>query len=150
MSLLLDTSVVIPYLGNLAYGRLLFRPMVREQVIICVVSCAELLAGSLSSEQRRKSLAFIDRFDRDARVVTPTQGEWLRTGTILSRYQNRFGHVEPAKHQNDILILLAATRVGASVVTENGGHFRIWERFLPSNGRPPLWILDRQGHPNQE
>lgn len=148
MSVLLDTSIIIPYLGSIAYDRFVFTRLTREQVYVSAVSGMELLAGSLNRDQRRKADAFIDRLDRRGRVITPTVEDWLRTGAILARYQNRFGQVKPAAHVGDILITLAAERLGADLATENGQHFHLWIRFLPPARRPHLVVLDRRDHLN--
>ena len=148
MSVILDTSVIIPYLGSVAYDRLVWTRIVRDQVHVSTVSVMELLAGSLSSDQRRKADAFLDRLDRRRRLVTPAQDEWLRAGLIIARYQNRFGHLEPSAHLNDILILLAAERLEAELVTENGAHFRLWSRFLRPERRPLVTVVDRVAHLN--
>ena len=148
MSLLLDTSIIIPYLGNVAYDRFVWTRLVREQVYISSLSGMELLAGSLRQNQRSKADAFLGWLERRGRILTPTHEEWLRAGMILARYQNRFGHVEPADHVNDILILLAAERLGAELATENGTHFRLWSRFRPVPKRPRLVVMDRQAHLN--
>jgi predicted nucleic acid-binding protein len=149
MSLLLDTSVIIPYLGSVAYARFVWTRLIREQVYVSSVTCMELLAGSLHQDQRQKADAFIDRLDRRGRLVTPTHSEWLRAGMILARFQNRYGHVEPAAHLGDLLILLTAERLGAELATENGEHFRLWSRFLPASRRPPLLVLERQAYLNR-
>ncbi len=148
MSLLLDTSVIIPYLGAVAYDRFVWVRLVREQVYVSSVSAMELLAGSLQQDQRSKAEAFVDRLEKRERVVTPAHAEWLRAGLILARYQNRFGHIEPGDHIGDILILLTAERLGADLATENGRHFRLWSRFLPPAKRPRLVALRRQAHSN--
>jgi predicted nucleic acid-binding protein len=146
MSVLLDTSIIIPYLGSVAYDRFVWTRLVREQVYVSAVSAVELLAGSLREDQRRKADAFIDPLDRRGRLIAPLADDWRRAGLILARYQNRFGHVEPSTHENDILILLTAERLGADLATENGDHFRLWSRFLPASRRPHLLVLERQGH----
>ncbi|TAK36606.1 MAG: type II toxin-antitoxin system VapC family toxin [Chloroflexota bacterium] len=148
MSLLLDTSIVIPYLGNIAYDRFLWTRMARQQVYISSVTGMELLAGSLLPTQLSKAEAFIDRLGRQGRIVTPAHEEWLRAGKIVARYQNMFGHVEPADHVHDILILLTAERMGAELATENAAHFRLWSRFRPAPRRPRLVVLDRQAYLN--
>jgi predicted nucleic acid-binding protein len=148
VSVVLDTSIIIPYLGGTAYDRFVWSRLAREQVYISSVSGMELLAGSLRPEQRREADAFLGSLVRRSRVVTPDEGEWLRAGLILARFQNRFGHVDPARHINDLLILLAAERIGAVLVTENGDHFRLWSRFRPEARRPHLMILNRQEHLN--
>ena len=148
MSLLLDTSVIIPYLGAVAYDRFVWVRLVREQVLVSSVSGMELLAGSLRQDQRSKAEAFVERLDKRDRIVTPTHAEWLRAGLVLARYQNRFGTVDPGAHIGDILILLAAERLGADLATENGRHFQIWSRFLPAERRPRLVVLDRRAHLN--
>jgi predicted nucleic acid-binding protein len=149
MSVLLDTSVVIPYLGSVAYEQFVWTRLVREQVYVSAVSGMELLAGSIYQDQKHKADAFIDRLDRRGRIVTPTHEEWLRAGAILARYQRRFGHVEPSAYVNDVLIALAAERLGAALATENGEHFRLWSRFLSADRRPRLIVLDRQEHLSQ-
>ncbi len=148
MSLLLDTSVIIPYLGAVAYDRFVWVRLVREQVLVSSVCGMELLAGSLRQDQRSKAEAFVERLEKRRRMVTPTHAEWLRAGLILARYQNRFGNIDPGTHISDILILLAAERLGADLATENGRHFQIWSRFLPPERRPHLIVLDRQAHSN--
>jgi predicted nucleic acid-binding protein len=148
VSVVLDSSVIIPYLGSVAYDRLVWTRLVRDQVYVSTVSGMELLAGSLNPDQRRKADAFLDRLDRRGRLLTTTQDEWLRAGLIIARYQNRFGHVDPSAHLDDILILLAAERLGAELVTENGIHFRLWSRFLRLERRPPLTVVDRAAHLN--
>ena len=67
---------------------------------------------------------------------------------MLARYQNRFGHIEPSAHVNDILISLAAERLGGELITENGKHFQIWSRLLDVSRRPHLLVLERQAHLN--
>lgn len=148
MSLLLDTSIIIPFLGNIAYDRFVWTRLIREQVYISSVSGMELLAGSVSPDQVAKAEAFLDRLGRRGRIVTPTHEEWLRAGKMLARYQNRFGHIEPSDHVNDVLILLAAERLGAELATENGDHFRLWAKFRPKPRRPGLVVLDRQAYLN--
>jgi predicted nucleic acid-binding protein len=80
--------------------------------------------------------------------VSVTGGEWLRAGRILARYQNLFGHVRPEAHIADILIMLAAERIGADLMTENGEHFRLWSRFRPGARRPRLVVLRREDYLN--
>jgi predicted nucleic acid-binding protein len=148
VSLIIDTSVIIPYLGSVAYDRFVWVRLVREQVYISSVSAMELLAGSLQRDQRSKAEAFVERLEKRGRVVTPVHAEWLRAGLILARYQNSFGHIEPGDHIGDILILLAAERLGTDLATENYRHFQIWSRFLPTAKRPRLVALRREAHMN--
>jgi predicted nucleic acid-binding protein len=146
LSALLDTSIIIPYLGSVAYDRLVWTRLVREQVYVSAVSALELLAGSTRVDQRRKADAFIDLLERRERIVVPTGDDWRRDGLMLARFQNRFGHVDPSAHVNDILITLAAARLGAELITENGEHFRLWSKFVAVSGRPRLLVLERRGH----
>jgi len=148
VSVVLDTSIIIPYLGGVAYDRFVWNRLVREQIYISSASGMELLAGSLRPDQRRRADAFLNELVRASRIVTPDQDEWLRAGLILARFQNRIGHVDPARHINDLLIFMAAERIGAVLITENGDHFRLWSRFRPEPRRPHLMILNRGEHLN--
>ncbi|MDO8670459.1 MAG: type II toxin-antitoxin system VapC family toxin [Dehalococcoidia bacterium] len=116
MTVVLDTSIVIPYLGSISYDRFVWTRLIREQVYVSAVTGMELLAGSLRESQRQKADALLDRLQKRERIITPTHGEWIRAGLILARYQDRFGHIEPAAHLGDILILLSAERFGAELV----------------------------------
>jgi predicted nucleic acid-binding protein len=149
MTVILDTSIIIPWLRDIAYERFIRRQVVDDQLVISAVSGTELLAGSRTQEQRRKADALIGRLARDGRIITPDQTEWLRAGRVIAHYQNRFGNVVPADHVNDILILLTGERLGAGVVTENGDDFRLWSRFRPESLRPRLLVLNRHEHVNR-
>ncbi len=150
MSVLLDTSVIIPYLGAVAYDRYVWLRPVREQVHMSSASAIELPAGSLQPDQRSKAEAFIDCLEKRDRVVARAHAEWLRAGLILARYQDGFGQIEPADHPGDILILLTTERLGADLATENGRHFQLWSRFLPHAKRPRLVVLSRHAHLNTD
>ncbi len=146
--ILLDTSILVPYLAGTAYGRYLWGRLAREQVYVSSVSVMELLAGCTSQSQRRKVEDFASRLRLRERSITPNHEEWLRAGRIIARYQVRYGYIRPGAHIADLLILLVSERLGAELATENGEHFRLWSRFLVSKKRPSLTILDRQEHLN--
>ncbi|MCL5736265.1 MAG: PIN domain-containing protein [Actinobacteria bacterium] len=149
MNVVLDTSIIIPYLGNVAYEHFVWWRLARRQVYVSEASAMELLAGSTSKEQRIKAEAMLHRLDADGRVLTPLSEEWRRAGLFVARYQSLRGHLKPGEHVADILILLTAARSGAELVTENGAHFQLWAEFLAQPRRPLLTVLKRQEHFNR-
>ena len=102
--------------------------------------------GQLLIQGQETPLSLLRGLGVAGRLVTTTEEEWCRAGRILARYQNRYGHVEPGDHIGDILILLAAERLGTDLVTENGEHFRLWSRFRPVSRRPRLIVLERRNY----
>ena len=63
-------------------------------------------------------------------MVTPNHDDWVLSGVLLARYQQRYGRVEPRDHINDILIALCAVRANAVLVTENVVDMERWRRML--------------------
>jgi hypothetical protein len=95
---------------------------------------------------RREYQQFFRLFGRTGVVATPEHDDWLRAGGLLARYAARWGALEPAKHVNDILILLTARRLGAELMSENLHDMLSWARMLDSHDRRiPIYSISQ--HP---
>ena len=53
---------------------------------------------------------------------------------MLARYVRLHGPLRPRDHLADVLILVTAARVGATVVTLNVRHFDMWGRQAQASG----------------
>ena len=74
---------------------------------------------------------FVSRSERVGRIVTPTHGSWNDAGRVLGK----IGREEPEFKSkipvifNDILIVLCALQIGASVCTRDQEDFRLIRRY---------------------
>ncbi|MBI2203839.1 MAG: PIN domain-containing protein [Candidatus Rokubacteria bacterium] len=100
--------------------------------VLAAVVAAELRAGAFDEAGRTAVLELVRRFDRVGRIVTPTAESWNDAGDILAK----IARSEP-RHRtkirdlwNDALIALSARQIGARLVTENVGDFRLLRRYV--------------------
>lgn len=134
-----DTSVLIPYLARRAYVQRVERELSRERLVLCSVVASEILVGARDHIERRRYNAFFALFHRTSLVATPDDGTWIAAASIVSRYRERHGAIEPRDHLNDILILLTALRLSREqqtiLVTENDADFKTWLAFVHDRSR---------------
>ncbi len=119
-------------------------PASREYALLCeclpftylssVVS-AELHAGALDSLGLKLIHRFISRSERVCRIVTPTHDSWNDAGRILAeigkkdpRYRSKFSALF-----NDILIVLCALQIGATICTKDEEDFYVIRRYRRFN-----------------
>lgn len=139
MLILPDSSVLIPYLVRHAYVVRVERAMRRNQLVLCSVVAEEILAGARDTHERRGYDAFFAAFRRLGLTATPDDEAWHTCGRVLSRYQERYGAIEPRDHQNDVLIVLSALRLAREqetmLITENDTDLTTWLSLLrPRSG----------------
>jgi predicted nucleic acid-binding protein len=132
--LVLDTTVLI-YLLQRARGRAVTEQLKRfGRFWLSSVVLAELYAGTRSLEDRRSLDEAIAPVARENRVMTPAHDDWVRAGQLIARRTRLVGRSRPRDHLNDVLILLAAARYGAAVVTSNVRHFEEWAQHATARG----------------
>lgn len=68
-------------------------------------------------------------------VATPTHDDWIKSGELIVRYSMLRGAIDGDKHQNDILIVLTARRLGAEVLTNDAASMVNWARMLDAHPR---------------
>lgn len=125
-----DSSILIPYFRGAAYLDLIHEPVVSKRLWLSAVAILEVLAGARTQHERQRYARFFDRSQRRGQILTPTEEDWRTCGLLLSRFQRRYGAIEPRDHQNDVLILLTAIRSArdeeTTLLTENDADFHMW------------------------
>lgn len=121
MILILDSSVIIDDLRT---------PRHRERIQSLIgiirtssVVLAELWRGATKPSDRE----FLRMLARNHPILTPTEGNWIESGEILSRIRADHGFA-PGKLRDlhfDILIALTARTHGARLVTTNRTDFEL-------------------------
>ncbi len=95
------------------------------------VVIAELLAGVISSAERKNVETLYLPFERAGRVVAPTHTNWKETGDLLAgifREQPSYRSKLPLIVA-DCLIAMSARAIGATVYTRNRQDFELIRRF---------------------
>ena len=109
---------------------------------LCSVVSAELYAGAIDSVAMRLTAPFVLMSERVGRVVTPTHRSWNQAGRILGKIRKQepqFQSKFPALF-NDVLIVLSALQIGATIQTKNVEDFRLIGRYRRFDFEP---VLDR-------
>lgn len=92
---------------------------------------AELLQGAKGEMGRARVNRATRSLERVGRVVPPTHDDWITAGTVQGRIWDDEAGLRSKRLLHDILIVCAARRVGAIVITENTGDFDLIRRYLP-------------------
>lgn len=84
---------------------------------------AELIRGATKPSERE----FVDRLARNHPILTPTEGNWLESGHLLSKIRMDKGfHAEKLRDLHfDLLIALTARSTGARLVTSDRADFEL-------------------------
>ena len=144
---LFDTSILIPMVRGEAYEELFRRALRSGRARMSSVVMQELYAGAYSSGDKRDLDGIHQMFKTRGYVVTPGPDDWVQAGLLLARYQRLRGSVEPRDHINDVLVVLDAAKLGADLVTENGGDMERWRKLLrPSRRALRIQVVRRGDH----
>ena len=129
-----DTSVVVGYLRYGRYRQFLITGLRRNSLFLPGVVLCELYAGAM----RRDDWADLEKLRRalGAHVLVTESSDWVLAGRCLSWYAARWGKIRPRDHLADVLVAVAATRVGASLATEDVKQMSRWGRALRKFGHP--------------
>jgi len=123
--LLFDTSVLVNHLRT---GRHQERiATVTGRIRHSTVVLAELLRGAKKSAERD----FVEALVRNSLLLTPTEGNWLESGRLLSRLSVEKGF-SPEKLRDlhfDILIVFTALSHGATVISSDRTDFEMIRRY---------------------
>jgi predicted nucleic acid-binding protein len=111
--------------------RLLFEKLPRTY-LSSVVS-GELHAGCRDEIGLQLVRQFTRRMEKTGRRVTPTHTTWNMAGTLISRIMKsepRYKSKAAALFR-DVLIVLSATQVGATVYTADKKDFQLIQKYRP-------------------
>lgn len=99
----------------------------RKDVLFSSVVCAELLHGVLDAKGCKLVEDLYTPFEKARRILTPTHGDWLEAGGVLSKIRKK--HKAYASKTpgliNDTLIAMSARRIGGVVFTSNRKDFEL-------------------------
>ena len=127
----IDTNVYIDWLNHGRHEDVIFQRDVVKHLSAAVLM--ELLAGTVSVQDRRLIRDIALPFAKANRMVTPTVSLYEEAGDVLRRLQRVRGYSMPSAHGivNDVLIALSARSNGATVITQNERHFGAIQSVRP-------------------
>jgi len=129
-----DTSVLIRVLRDPDTWPSFQQALTSGRVWLSSVVVAELYAGTRSREDARLLDRIVGAMNRVERVLTPTGGDWIRTGRLIARYTRLHSELKPRDHLADVLILVSAAQLSGVVLTANVRHFRLWADLAEKAG----------------
>lgn len=134
-NILFDTNIYLRVLFSDAYAAHHHERFARfaPRTYLCSVVAGELYAGTHTVQTRRIVDGLLSPYHRVNRLVFPLSSDWEQMGKVMAdiaRTQPAYRSKLPAL-QNDVLIALSATRIGATVVSENVKDFALIQQFVP-------------------
>jgi len=120
----IDTNIYIDWFNAGRDEDVLFqRDAVKHLSAVVLV---ELRAGACAVRDRRLVQRVESAFEKAGRILLPSRRVFAEAGDVLRRLQARRGFQLATSHSivNDVLIALSARSIGATVVTQNGNHYR--------------------------
>lgn len=145
MNLIVDSSVLIAAAHYRPYRNLLDTVTRRGRILISSVVIMELYAGFKSREARRAFAAFHLSLKQAGKIVVPQHEDFLLGGQVLFHLSQKLGQLDFKDHFRDGIIAVSASRIGATVVTENRRNFELWRDGLARSGRRlDLYIVERE------
>lgn len=135
MNFLVDTSVFIAAAYHRPYRNLLNTITRQERLLLSSIVAMELYAGFRSQAARRDFTGLHRNLHRAGRIVTPQHEDFLLGGHVLFYLSRTLDQFDFKNHFRDGLIAVSAVRLGATVVTENGRNFQLWQDGLARSGR---------------
>jgi predicted nucleic acid-binding protein len=130
-----DTSVWVTLIRQGVPEGMVRRSIRGGSIRLTSIVAQELYAGAASAGDKGDLDRIRQSFVSAGLTLTPTFDDWCAAGTMIERYGRLHGRVNPRDHLNDVLIVLSAAQVGATVLTWNVGDMRRWNRMLPANRR---------------
>lgn len=135
MKYILDTNIYL-YAINSEAGEDFFTqrffPLIFRTYLASVV-IEELYAGAIDTQAIRLVERYARALERTNRIVSPTFQDWKDAGKLVAQITRR----EPGRKSkvqqmlNDILIVLCARQIGATVCTFNREDFALIRRYKP-------------------
>lgn len=136
---LLDTSVLIPFLRRGMYLEEIVR-LTRGQILsFSSVVAQELYAGSRDRRFLWQMDKLYYRFEKVDRLVVPNSVDWRLAGLALNRIGHRYGldKIRRAALVNDALIAATCRREGVLLLTLNERDFRRLQEAIDFEFRVP-------------
>jgi predicted nucleic acid-binding protein len=126
-----DTNVYIDWFNAGRHEHVLFQPNTVKHLSAVVLM--ELRAGAFSLRDRRLVQRVESAFAKAGRILVPSRTVFVEAGDALHRLQADQGfHIETSHSiVNNVLIALSARSIGATVVTQNEGHYRAIQAVKP-------------------
>jgi predicted nucleic acid-binding protein len=127
----IDTNIYIDWFNAGRHEDVLFqRDAVKH---LSAVVLMELRAGAFAVRDRRLVQRVESAFEKAGRILLPSRRVFVEAGDVLRRLQARQGFHLATSHSivNDVLIALSARSIGATVATQNEGHYRAIQAVSP-------------------
>jgi len=126
----IDTNVYIDWFNAGLHEDIVFQRQAVKHLSVVVLM--ELRAGAVARKDQRLVQQVGEAFRKAGRLLVPSAPVFEEAGDVLGRLRSR-GFQLGSNHSivNDVLIALSAHAIGATVITQNGRHFRAIHAIRP-------------------
>lgn len=135
-----DTSVWFRFFREGTTRAFMQRSLRRGTVFLSSVVAYELYLGATNQDDKH-DLDGIQAAFHGAGLL-PSCGDWYGAAVVLEKYQGLKGAIDPRAHVNDLLILLCAAQLRATLLTWNAADMARWNRMLPRTLRSALQVRE--------
>ncbi len=123
-----DTSIIISYLRSGKHQTFLFQNLSDKTLFLTGPVFCELLAGATRQEDIEDLEILRQALDKN--IIETTLEDWILAGKCIADYSKSLGRIKPSSHILDVLIAIAAARIGATLATENIKDMKRWQEIL--------------------
>lgn len=126
---IIDTSVYIDNLRSRRFEREL-------QELNLVVRCSAVVLAELWRGARSRDMVkFANYLSKNFRIIIPNEREWIDSGKIVGRIARTRGYdIHKIREIHfDVLIAMAARKIGAHLITCDAGDFTGIRRLMDFN-----------------
>ncbi|HLF86761.1 MAG TPA: PIN domain-containing protein [Nitrospiria bacterium] len=129
--IVLDTNILIGWINTKLYSEILLN---REYIkYVPGVVFLELYAGALSRRERAVVDTIFRAYAEGGRILLPTATDYKESGVLMARLQQDSGiQIRKAVSlAHDLLVVLLARRIGATVITEDRKDLNLIHKICP-------------------
>lgn len=135
LKVVLDTSVLIPFINKGLAHPVLNIDIGKPLLYLSAIVAAELYAGAFDNTTIKLLDKLYKTFSATQRIVVPLSSDWQIAGKVLARFGKKYGFEGKflSRIQSDVLIALSARHIGAFVITNNARDFLRIKEFVDFN-----------------
>lgn len=126
-----DTSVWIRLIRHGDAEQFIRKGLRTRTILLSSVVAHELYLGATDPRDKRDLDRIRTAFETEGLTISPTFENWCIAAVMINRYRRLHGAIDPRVHLHDVLVLLCAVQLRATLVTWNLADMIRWNQMLP-------------------
>ena len=130
-----DTSVLIRFFRYGEHQDELALAVRASRLHLSSLVALELYMGTRDQQEKRALDHFTASFERRGLLVAPRHEDYVLGGILLGRRRRQVGDLLAKDHLADVMIVLSASQIAGTVITDNVKHLEVWASLARRAGR---------------